>query len=55
MTKFRDSTLALRNRVHEMLVQNKTRDDVAMMLKTEFHWQQLHLNLGLDGALAEMR
>lgn len=55
MIKFRDSTLALRNRVHEMLVQNKTRDDVALMLKTEFHWQQLHLNLGLDGALAEMR
>ena len=55
MRKFRDSTLALRNRVHEMVVQKKSRDEVAAMLKTEFHWQQLHLDRGLDGAMAEMR
>jgi glyoxylase-like metal-dependent hydrolase (beta-lactamase superfamily II) len=55
MRKFRDSTLALRNRVHEMVTQKKTRDEVASMLKTEFHWQQLHLDRGLDGAMAEMR
>src|SRR2546422_4592545 len=28
MAKFRDSTLTLRNRVHEMLVQKKSRDEV---------------------------
>jgi cyclase len=55
MAKFRDSTLKLRNRVHEMLVQKKTRDDVSKMLQTEFHWAQLHLDRGLDGLMGEMR
>jgi glyoxylase-like metal-dependent hydrolase (beta-lactamase superfamily II) len=55
MAKFRDSTLKLRNRVHEMLIQKKTRDDVSKMLQTEFHWAQLHLDRGLDGLMGEMR
>jgi glyoxylase-like metal-dependent hydrolase (beta-lactamase superfamily II) len=55
MRKFRDATLALRTRVHEMIVQNKTRDDIAKMLQAEFHWAQLHLDRGLDGAIAEMQ
>ena len=55
MAKFRDSTLKLRNRVHEMLVQKKTRDEVSKMLQTEFHWAQLHLDRGLDGLMGEMR
>jgi len=55
MTKFRDTTLALRNRVHEMLVQKKGRTDIAQMLKKEFYWEQLHLDRGLDGAMAEMQ
>ena len=55
MRKFRDSTLKLRNRVHEMLTQKKNRDQVAAMLKSEFHWAQLHLDRGLDGAMAEMQ
>jgi hypothetical protein len=38
-----------------MLVQKKTRDEVAAMLKTEFHWAQLHLDRGLDGAMGEMK
>jgi hypothetical protein len=25
------------------------------MLKNEFHWEQLHLDRGLDGALAELQ
>jgi glyoxylase-like metal-dependent hydrolase (beta-lactamase superfamily II) len=55
MARFRDSTLKLRNRVHEMLIQKKTRDDVSKMLQTEFHWAQLHLDRGLDGLMGEMR
>jgi cyclase len=55
MRKFRDSTLKLRSRIHEMLVQKKTRDDIAKMLQTEFHWVQLHLDRGLDGAMAELQ
>ena len=55
MAKFRDSTVSLNKRIHEMLVQKKTRDDIAQMLRTEFHWQDLHLNRGLDGAMAELQ
>jgi glyoxylase-like metal-dependent hydrolase (beta-lactamase superfamily II) len=55
LRKFRDSTLRLRNRVHELVVQKKTRDDIAKMLRAEFHWEQLHLDRGLDGAIAEMQ
>jgi cyclase len=55
MRKFRDSTLKLRNRIHELLVQKKTRDEIAKMLQTEFHWVQLHLDRGLDGAMAELQ
>jgi cyclase len=55
MRKFRDSTLRLRSRIHEMLVQKKTRDEIAKMLQTEFHWVQLHLDRGLDGAMAELQ
>jgi len=55
MRKFRDSTLRLRNRIHEMIVAKKTRDDITAMLKSEFHWADLHLSRGLDGALAELQ
>jgi glyoxylase-like metal-dependent hydrolase (beta-lactamase superfamily II) len=55
MRKFRESTLALNRRIHQMLVQKKSRDDIAKMLKTEFHWEQLHLDRGLDGAMAELQ
>ena len=55
MRKFRDSTLKLRTRIHEMIVQKKTRDEIAKMLQTEFHWAQLHLDRSLDGALVELQ
>ena len=55
MRKFRESTLRLRTRIHELVVQKKTRDDIAKMLRAEFHWEQLHLDRGLDGAIAEMQ
>jgi glyoxylase-like metal-dependent hydrolase (beta-lactamase superfamily II) len=55
MRKFRESTLRLRNRIHEMIVAKKTRDEITAMLRMEFHWADLHLARGLDGALAELQ
>jgi glyoxylase-like metal-dependent hydrolase (beta-lactamase superfamily II) len=55
MRKFRDSTLMLRTRVHEMLVQKKTKDEIANMLRAEFHFADLHLQRSLDGLMAEMQ
>src|SRR5215831_7759487 len=55
MRKFRDSTLRLRNRVHELVTQKKSRDDIAKAMRAEFHWADLHVMLSLDGAIAEMQ
>jgi glyoxylase-like metal-dependent hydrolase (beta-lactamase superfamily II) len=55
MRNFRDSTLTLRNRVHEMVVQKKTRDEIARMLQSDYHWIQLLLDRSLDGLIAELQ
>jgi len=55
MRKFRDSTLRLKNRVHELIVQKKTRADIEKVMRAEFHWADLHVARGLDGAIAEMQ
>jgi glyoxylase-like metal-dependent hydrolase (beta-lactamase superfamily II) len=55
MRRFRDSTLAVRNRVHEMIVQKKTRDEIAAMLRTDYHWVPLLLDRSLDGLLGELQ
>ena len=55
MRKFRDSTLALRNRIHALVGQKKTRDEISKAMRTEFHWADLHVMLSLDGAIAEMQ
>jgi len=55
LTKFRDSTITLRNKVHEMLVAKKSKADVEKMLRTDFHFADLHVNASLDGLMAELR
>jgi cyclase len=55
MRKFRESTVTLRNRVHEMVVQKKTKADVEKMLRADFHFGDLHITRSLDGLMAEMQ
>jgi hypothetical protein len=55
MRTFRDSTLALRNRVHEMVVQKKKRDEIARMLQTDYHWIPVLLDRSLDGLIGELQ
>ena len=55
MRKFRDSTLRFRNRVHELVTQKKSRADIEKVMRSEFHWADLHVMLSLDGAIAEMQ
>jgi len=55
MRKFRDSTITLRNRVHDMLAQNKSRAEIEKMLRSEFHFADLHVMLSLDGMMSELR
>jgi glyoxylase-like metal-dependent hydrolase (beta-lactamase superfamily II) len=55
MRKFRDSTLALRNKVHDMVVAKKSRADVEKMLRADFHFADLHIARSLDGLIVEMQ
>jgi glyoxylase-like metal-dependent hydrolase (beta-lactamase superfamily II) len=59
MRNFRDSTIVLRNRVHAMIVQKKTRDEIAKMLQSDFHWVglagQVLMAQSFDGLLGELQ
>jgi hypothetical protein len=56
---FRESAVLLQNRVHEMILQKRTREEIARMLETEFRWtgiarQVLMIDM-FDGLIGEMR
>ncbi len=55
MQRFRDSTLDLRNRVQGMVRGGSSRDEVEVMLREVFGWQDLHIARGLDGLMGELR
>jgi len=55
MRKFRDIAARLRTRVHEMIVQKKSKDEISKMLASEFHYAEFHLGMSLDGLLVELR
>jgi cyclase len=55
MRKFRDSTLTLRNKVHDMIAQKKTKAEIEKMLRTDFHFADLHIQRSLDGMLIELQ
>ena len=55
MKKFRDSTQTLFTRVRTMNGAKKSKADIEKMLRSEFHWADLHVQMGLDGVLAEAK
>ena len=55
MAKFRDTTLSVTNRIHEMLQQKKTKDEIGKVMQSDFHWGPLQLSRSLDGAMVEMQ
>jgi glyoxylase-like metal-dependent hydrolase (beta-lactamase superfamily II) len=55
MRKFRQSTVQFKNRVHQLVVEKKSRADIEKALRAEFHWADLHVQRSLDGAIAEMQ
>ena len=54
LRSFRESTVRLQEMVRAMLHQQRSRDDIATMLRTEFGYQDFHL-ASLDGLLVELR
>ncbi len=55
LRKFRDSTLAMRNRIHTMIVEKKTKDEIGAVLKAEFQGAQMVFPGALDGLLIELQ
>ena len=43
MAKFRESTIQTRNRIHELVSQKKSRDEIAKTMQSEFHWGPLQM------------
>ena len=55
MKKFRDSTQALYTRVKTMNAQKKSKAEIEKAMRSEFKWADLHVQLGLDGVIAEAK
>jgi glyoxylase-like metal-dependent hydrolase (beta-lactamase superfamily II) len=55
LVKYRDTSIRLKNRVAQMMVQKRSRADIAKMLTDEFHYGQFHIDLSLDGLMAELK
>jgi cyclase len=55
MRKFRDSTITLRTKVHDMIVGKKTKPEIEKMLRTDFKFADLHIERSLDGLMLELQ
>lgn len=55
MRKFRESTVQLRTRVHDMAAGKKPRAEIEQMLRKEFHFADLHVERSLDGLINELK
>ena len=55
LRKFRESTMTLRTRVHDMASENRSRTEIEKMLRSEFHFADLHVERSLDGLISELR
>jgi glyoxylase-like metal-dependent hydrolase (beta-lactamase superfamily II) len=55
MRKFRDSTVTLRTKVHDMIVGKKTKAEIEKMLRTDFKFADLHIERSLDGLMLELQ
>jgi cyclase len=55
MREFRDSTVRLRELVSEMVQQNKSRAEIEAAMRSEFGWQDFHVQPSLDGLINEVR
>ena len=55
LRKYRDNLTTLGRRVHEMLTKNASRAEVEKELRSRFGFQDFHIQLSLDGLMAELR
>jgi glyoxylase-like metal-dependent hydrolase (beta-lactamase superfamily II) len=55
MQSFRTSTQRLTELITQAVRQNKSRADIEAVMRTEFGWQDFHVQMALDGLINEMR
>ena len=55
MQAFRTSTTRLTELVTQLVRQNKPRADIEAAMRSEFGWQDFHVQMALDGLINEMR
>ena len=53
--KFRESTVSLRTKVHDMVSQKKSKAEIEKMLRSDFHFADLHVQFSLDGLMKELQ
>ena len=52
---FRESTVRFSGLVSELVKQNKSKAEIEAAMRSEFGWQDFHVQMGLDGLINEMR
>ena len=52
---FRDSTKRFTELVTQLVKQGRSRADIEQAMRSEFGWQDFHVQLGLDGLINEMK
>ena len=55
LARYRDTLTTLGRSVHDMLAKNAPRAEVEKVLRSRFGFQDFHIQLSLDGVMAEMR
>jgi glyoxylase-like metal-dependent hydrolase (beta-lactamase superfamily II) len=55
LRKFRDSTVSLTSRVRDMVAKKNSRADIEKMLRSDFHFADLHVKVSMDGLIKELQ
>lgn len=55
LRKYREMVARIGTRVHDMLVSKGTREQVEKTLRSEFGFEDFHIQMSLDGLLVELR
>jgi glyoxylase-like metal-dependent hydrolase (beta-lactamase superfamily II) len=55
MAGYRDHLAQMQDMVREMNAQQRTREEIQAVMRSEFSWGNLSMNVGLDGIIMEMR
>lgn len=55
MRRFRETIARVNARIHAMILQKNTRDDIARVLRDEFHWLPFIVDRAVDGLIGELQ